>query len=126
MLRTVLLIFFIGSNYAFTRGSGPIIYPDQAIGRARPNLSGPELIISKPHIVVHYTLEGDDSTTAAYAESVAVYAETSWVRTERFGWYMPAPDGNDGGDSLFDFYIECYANIGLLTAIPRILRYRAK
>ena len=112
-MRKLLLIFLLMTfNYLFSYDLGPIIYPDQAGDRARPTLSGPESLITKPHIVVHYTLEGEDSTTTAYAESIAVYAETSWVRVERIGWAMPAPDGTEGGDSRFDFYIECTANIG--------------
>ncbi|MGB3341773.1 MAG: hypothetical protein WBB37_09875 [bacterium] len=112
MPKLLLILFIMTDSLVLADDLGSIIYPDQVGDRARPSLSGPESLITKPHIVVHYTLEGEDSTTFDYAESVAVYAETSWVRTERLGWYMPAPDGNEGGDSLYDFYIECSANIG--------------
>jgi hypothetical protein len=92
--------------------SAQVIYPSDSCIRGRPDLSGPEYLRSKPHVLIHYTIEGEDSTTFSYAESVAVYAETSWVRTERMGWYMAAPDGNNGGDARYDFYIRDPENIG--------------
>ena len=73
----------------------------------RPELSGNELTISSTHFRVHYTLSGDDSTTAAYAESAKVAAETSWARASALGWQMPPSDGSRGGGSgLYDIYIR--------------------
>jgi len=74
---------------------------------ARPTLSGTELIKASPHFRVHYTLSGEDSTTAAYAETAKVAAETSWARASALGWQMPPSDGGRGGGSgLYDIYIR--------------------
>lgn len=76
----------------------------------RPILSGPVLYRFKPHLIIHYTTSGIDSTTLAYAESIAVYAETSWARLTNLGWYPPAPDPGRGTsqdpDSRFDIFIQ--------------------
>jgi len=74
--------------------------------RQRPELSGPELYRSKTHVLVHYTTSGRDSTAPAFAESVAVYSESAWVRIARFGWAMPAPDQGYGGDDRMDIYVR--------------------
>jgi hypothetical protein len=74
--------------------------------RQRPVLSGPELLRSKTHVLVHYTTSGRDSTAPAFAESVAVYSESAWVRIARYGWAMPAPDQGYGGDDRMDVYVR--------------------
>ncbi len=71
----------------------------------RPD-SGPEYVNSR-HFIVHYATNGDDSTTRVYAESVSVYAEYSWrMQIDTLGWIAPPPDGNAGGDSLYDIYVR--------------------
>jgi len=75
-------------------------------GRARPTLSGTELFINKTHFRIHYTLSGGDATTTAYAESAGVYAEEAWSQLTTLGWYMPPPDGTNGGDTKYDIYIR--------------------
>ncbi len=85
---------------------GPEREPDSLQDRpARPILSGPVLTRTRTHFKVHYTTQGRDSTTLAYAESTIVHAETSWVRLGRLGWYRPPSDQTAGGDSLYDIYI---------------------
>jgi len=93
-------------------GVNRILSPE--VHRGRPKLSGPEYCRVTPHFRVHYTTSGEDSTTWQYAESVAVYAETSRVRISNLGWILPPPDNNNGGDSLYDFYIRNPSNIGAI------------
>ncbi len=72
----------------------------------RPTYSTTEYFRNKTHVRVHYTTSGTDSTTLAWAESTAVFAETCWVRVQRLGWATPAPDQGIGGDDRFDIYIR--------------------
>ncbi|MBS4015887.1 MAG: T9SS type A sorting domain-containing protein [Candidatus Latescibacteria bacterium] len=75
-------------------------------GRARPVLSGTTLFINTTNYRIHYTLSGADATTTAYAESTAVAAESVWSRWTALGWYLPPPDGTNGGNSKYDIYIR--------------------
>ncbi len=75
----------------------------------RPILSGPVFYRYKPHLIVHYTTSGIDSTSLVYAELVAVNAETCWARIINMGWFPPAPDPGRGTivdpDSRYDIFI---------------------
>ncbi len=86
--------------------------PLDLVRPARPTLSGPVSRRYKTHVVVHYTTSGGDATTAAFAESVAVYAESCWVRAEALLWAVPPPDQGVGYDDRFDIYLRSTANIG--------------
>ncbi len=77
----------------------------------RPTLSGTEINEVTTNFRIHYTTSGSDSTTAELAESIAVYAETCWVRVGDMGWPMPPPDQMVGGDNRYDIYIRDRANI---------------
>ncbi len=66
---------------------------------------GPK-VINSTHFRIHFDTTGTHATTRAYAESVKVYAETSWARASRLGWVMPPPDNNRGGDNRYDIYIQ--------------------
>ncbi|MBI5475502.1 MAG: hypothetical protein HY964_02045, partial [Ignavibacteriales bacterium] len=56
---------------------------------------------------IHYKTSGPDATTAAYAESVGVFAEYSWTKIcDELGWLEPASDNGAGGDSRYDIYIR--------------------
>jgi hypothetical protein len=113
----IFVLFVQGVQSQTLSSCGTIVELEQYLGTdelvARPILSGPESIVSTPHFKIHYTLSNidsatvgrDDSTTQAWAESVAVFAETSWVRSGRLGWTLPPPDGTSGGDSTYDIYI---------------------
>lgn len=72
----------------------------------RPTLSGPVVNINTTNFKIHYTLSGTDSTTSAWAESVAVYAEHCWTTVSNLGWALPPSDGANGGDSRYDIYIR--------------------
>jgi len=78
----------------------------------RPTLSGTEALRTKTHVKVHYTTSGSDATTLAYAESVAVFAESCWARGARAGWINPPGDYGVGGDNLFDIYCRYSGNLG--------------
>jgi hypothetical protein len=79
----------------------------QEAAPSRPELSGNELTKTSTHFRVHYTLSGEDSCTAAHADTVKVAAETSWARASALGWQMPPSDGGRGGGSgLYDIYIR--------------------
>jgi hypothetical protein len=79
---------------------------------SRPTLSGTEYTRTKTHIKVHYTTSGSDSTTLAFAESVAVFAESCWVRGAAKGWINPPSDYGVGGSNLFDIYCRYSGNLG--------------
>jgi len=78
----------------------------------RPTLSGTEYTRTKTHIKVHYTTSGSDATTLAYAESVAVFAESCWARGAAKGWINPPSDYGVGGSDLFDIYCRYSGNLG--------------
>lgn len=78
-------------------------------GRVRPSLSGTELFVNTTHFRIHYCTSGADATTTAYAESSGVAAESLWTRWTALGWYLPPPDGTNGGDSKYDIYIRALA-----------------
>jgi hypothetical protein len=78
----------------------------------RPTLSGTEALRTKTHVKVHYTTSGSDATTLAYAESVAVFAESCWARGARAAWINPPSDYGVGGDNLFDIYCRLSDNLG--------------
>ncbi len=78
----------------------------------RPTLSGPVYFRNKTNVRVHYTTSGIDSTTLAYAESVAVYCETCWARNARLGWVNPPADYGAGGDNRFDIYLRHSSSLG--------------
>lgn len=82
-------------------------------GRARPTLSGTTLFINTTNYRIHYTLSGADATTQAYAESTAVAAESVWSRLTALGWFMPPPDGTNGGNSKYDIYIRSIGYLGV-------------
>ncbi|MBL8161517.1 MAG: PPC domain-containing protein [Anaerolineae bacterium] len=69
-------------------------------------LSGPGLTIDTPNFRIHYTLEGIDRTTEAFAQEVAKTMEEVWrIQIEQMGWPAPVPDGMNGGDGRLDVYL---------------------
>ncbi|MCB9450412.1 MAG: PPC domain-containing protein [Anaerolineaceae bacterium] len=68
--------------------------------------SGPERIIDTDHFRIHFTLEGNDSTTIDYAQAVADTMEEIWqIQIDRIGWPAPPNDGDNGGNSRLDVYV---------------------
>ncbi|MDI6839960.1 MAG: hypothetical protein QMD71_03755 [bacterium] len=75
--------------------------------------SGPENTINTTHFKIHYTTSGGDSVTPAYAESIAVYAEHVWdEQVTNLGYEPPLPDYGNGGDDLYDIYIQGIGDAG--------------
>lgn len=75
----------------------------------RPTLSGPEITFISPggNFKFHYTTQGVDAVTEAYAMEMAGYFDTSWdVECDDLGYFQPPPDGGVGGDNLYDVYIK--------------------
>lgn len=76
----------------------------QAISRVR--LSGPVRTIDTPHFRIHYTLEGEDATTEAFALKVAeTMEEVYMIQVGQLGWPPPPPDRGMGGDDRYDVYL---------------------
>jgi hypothetical protein len=72
----------------------------------RPTLSGTEEIIDRTNFQVHYTRSGRDRVLQSYAESTASYLEYIWTKhIDSLGWAAPPPDGGQGGDDRYDYYI---------------------
>lgn len=68
--------------------------------------TGEPLTIDTEHFRIHYTLEGEDATTEAYAQEVARIMEDIWhIQIDQMGWPAPLPDGKTGGDDRLDVYI---------------------
>jgi hypothetical protein len=65
-------------------------------------LSGPVEIIETENFRIHYTLEGEDATTEAYAQDVADTLEEVYdVQVNQIGWAEPVR----GSDGLYPAYI---------------------
>ena len=74
----------------------------------RPSLSGPEytFVSDQGWFRVHWTDGGSDSTSQAYAEEVALVADSSWaVQVDGLGFFAPPSDQGLGGDDLYDVYL---------------------
>lgn len=58
---------------------------------------------------IHYTQSGVHATTLAYAQSIAAYADSSWlIQCTQLGWREPGSDlsnPNNGGDGRYDIYV---------------------
>ncbi|MCX7785779.1 MAG: T9SS type A sorting domain-containing protein [candidate division WOR-3 bacterium] len=73
----------------------------------RPTLSGPVEYIERPLFRIHYTRQGVDAVSVAYAESTASALQYSWTRlVDSLGWLPPPPDFGLGGDNRYDVYIK--------------------
>lgn len=75
---------------------------------ARPVLSGPPITFVSPsdHFRIHYTTQGVDAVTEAYANSIAAAADYSWlVQCDQMNYFYPPPDAGMGGCNRYDIYI---------------------
>ena len=110
----LLLSIFVIVNFVQAKNRGDFCGTAQALqdfqtGKLpiRPTLTGPEQFIDRPLFRVHYTLQGNDAVTVAYAESVASYVSYCWaIEVDSLGWVAPPPDNGQGGDNRYDFYIR--------------------
>ncbi len=108
----LIVILMLMVNTAYSQNDGECGFTKSFIDRAylgksaetRPILAN-EQIIATTHFKIHYTLSGADSTTQAWAESTAVYAEYCWNFFSSNSWAVPPPDYNMGGDNNYDIYI---------------------
>ncbi len=73
----------------------------------RPTLSGPVEYIERPLFRIHYTRQGTDAVSVAYAESTASALQYSWtLLVDSLGWLPPPPDFGLGGDNRYDVYLK--------------------
>ncbi len=82
----------------------------------RPQLRDDPQTLDTKNFRIHYTLSGRDrvppddkneNNHPDYVEEVARAMEFSWyAEVEYFGWTAPPPDGDLGGDSRYDVYLE--------------------
>ncbi len=73
---------------------------------SRYTLSGTGQVHDTEHFRIHYTLEGRDATTAAFAERVGqTFEMVRDFEIEHLGWPTPPSDGTLGGDDRYDVYL---------------------
>lgn len=107
---------WVRSDVASTSGdcsSVPVVNPPPVYcgGRTeladRPTLSGAVERYKTDRFTIHYTLEGDDAATPEFVAEVAAAMEKSWqTQIEEMGWPVPPGDCSEGGDELFDIYLQ--------------------
>lgn len=108
----IFIVFIVSLIYARPAtdwcGTIPALEEYRAGKRpVRPSLSGPEILISRTNFIVHYTQQGADAVSTAYAETTANAMEYSWhILVDSLGWAPPPPDYNQGGDNRYDIYIK--------------------
>jgi hypothetical protein len=105
-LLTGALVLVFGHHAGAVRYSTTLEHRDPA--RDRPALSGPETTLpsASTFFTIHYTSTGIDSTGTAYAESVALFADsTRHVLVTTHSWPDPPSDEGNGGDDTYDIYL---------------------
>lgn len=116
VLLLFLLIAIAKADYVQPKTDRPINWCGTAdaleeyrLGKlpARPTLSGPVQYIERTNFRVHYTLQGTDAVTVAYAELTANAMQYSWtILIDSLGWTPPPPDFGQGGDDRYDIYLK--------------------
>lgn len=85
----------------------------------RPTLSGPVEYIERTDFRIHFTRQGSDAVSLAYAESVASHTQYSWSKQiDSLGWIEPPPDYGLGGDDRYDIYLKALPSGIAGMAIP--------
>lgn len=93
-------------NYELQISIGMADVLEPLIGLTSIELSGPGLTIDTTNFRIHYTTEGIDRTTEAFAQEVAKTMEEIWrIQIEQMGWPAPVSDGMNGGDARLDVYL---------------------
>jgi hypothetical protein len=93
-------------GYSLTIETGDESILRQLKALSKVAFTGPERVIDTLHFRVHYTLEGGDATTSAYAQAVADTMEEIWqIQIDQIGWPSPPDDGEQGGNSRLDVYL---------------------
>ncbi|PJF40322.1 MAG: hypothetical protein CUN54_05705 [Phototrophicales bacterium] len=74
--------------------------------QTRPTLSGEAHVHDGGRFLIHYTLTGQDATTAEFVAQVAAALYRIWdVQIAQQDWDEPAPDCGEGGDNRLDVYL---------------------
>jgi hypothetical protein len=113
-MKKISLFVFVLATFIYARpatdwcGTIPALEEYRAgIRRARPTLSGPVIYIEDTNFRVHYTTQGSDAVSPAYAETVASAMRYSWAKlVDTLGFAPPPPDYNQGGDDRYDIYVK--------------------
>jgi len=96
-----------GECGTFKFSTNPVSFRTLTTSNDRPTYAGTESLEESLHFIVHYTQEGMEAVTQAYACSVKTYAEYSWdFECTQLGWRNPPIDGGRGGDNRYDIYIK--------------------
>jgi hypothetical protein len=86
-------------------GDESVLTPLEEITRIQ--LSGETRTRDTEHFRIHYTLEGQDSTTESYVNALAISMEEIWrIEIDQMGWPPPPRDGVRGGNDLYDVYLS--------------------
>ncbi len=106
---TVATYTLVVSNISPTSGEYRVavyaVDPAEVATVGRVSLSGPSLAYDTTNFRVHYTTEGEDATTAEFAELVGTTMEEVLQIQTGLGWSLPPADGAMGGDARFDVYL---------------------
>ncbi len=113
-MKKIVILLFIVISFIYSRpatdwcGTIPALEEWRlGVRRARPTLSGPVQYIEDTNFRVHFTTQGTDAVSVAYAETVASAMRYSWAKlVDTLGWAPPPPDYNQGGDNRYDVYIK--------------------
>lgn len=86
----------------------PEDYYDEYDDEGRPLLSGPSLFLDTDRFRIHYTLEGIDAVPSYdFVVEVGETLDYVWqIQIGQFGWAPPPPDGQLGGNALYDVYLK--------------------
>lgn len=77
-----------------------------ADSRDRPVLSGTVLKREAPSFVIHYTLNGSDTTSEEWVDELETALQLSLdVQLNDLGWALPPADCGEGGDTRLDVYV---------------------
>ena len=97
------------SNISSTSGEYRVavyaVDPAEVATVGRVSLSGPPLAYDTTNFRIHYTTEGEDATTAEFAQLVGTTMEEVLQIQTGMGWSLPPRDGAMGGDDRFDVYL---------------------
>ncbi len=96
----------------------PAVAEEVRRGLARPGFSGPPISFISPgdHFRIHYTTQGIDAVTEAFANEVALAADLSWqVQCDDMKYHIPPSDQGMGGCHRYDIYIKNIPYMGYCT-----------
>jgi len=82
-------------------------YEEEYDEEERPVLSGSEELHDTQHFRIHYTFSGEDAVPSTeFVQEIAETLEHVWqMEIDHFNWAAPPPDGQIGGNALYDVYL---------------------